>query len=92
MDLTPSRVTNLLNSLEKKDYVIREISSKDRRIIKINLTNTGRSFTQNIQDKYVKFHEDMLSSIKNEDQLQDMLSSLKRFQNILEKFLKNKGE
>ena len=34
MCLTAARVTNLLNSLEEKDYVQREISNEDRRVIK----------------------------------------------------------
>jgi DNA-binding MarR family transcriptional regulator len=92
MDLTPSRVTNLLNSLEKKGYVVREISSQDRRIIKISLTTKGESFATNIQTKYVKFHEDILLTIENEHKLHDMLCSLKSFHQILEDFLKNKGE
>jgi len=93
MDLTPSRVTSLLNSLEKKGYVTREIDTKDRRIIKVTLTPIGRDFVQNIQDKYVKFHEDILSSIDDENKLENMLFSLQNFQITLEAFLnKNKGK
>jgi len=93
MDLTPSRVTSLLNSLEKKGYIIREIDKEDRRIIKVALTSIGRDFAKNIQDKYVKFHEDILSSIDDENKLENMLFSLKNFQMTLETFLnKNKEE
>lgn len=92
MDLTPSRVTNLLNSLEKKGYVIREISSKDRRVININLTQVGQSFAEDIQSKYVKFHENILLTIEDETQLKEMLCSLKSFQQILENFLNHEGE
>jgi len=92
MDLTPSRVTNLLNSLEKKGYILREISSKDRRIMQVNLTEIGRVFANDIQDKYVKFHEDILSSIDDETNLLNMLTSMKTFQTTLEEFLINKGE
>lgn len=93
MDLTPSRVTSLLNSLEKKGYIIREIDKEDRRIIKVALTSIGRDFAKNVQDKYVKFHEDILSSIDDENKLENMLFSLKNFQITLETFLnKNKEE
>ncbi len=93
MDLTPSRITNLLNSLEKKGHLLREISDKDRRIIKVTLTTEGKEFATDIKDKYIKYHEDILSSIENETQLKDMLYNLKNFQIILESFLENrKGE
>jgi DNA-binding MarR family transcriptional regulator len=64
MNLTPSRITNLLNSLETKGYVSRVISNDDRRIIKVTLTPLGDDFAKNIQKQYVKFHEDILSSIE----------------------------
>ena len=90
MDLTPSRVTKLLNSLEEKTYVVREISTSDRRIIKINLTHKGECFAKDIQEKYIRFHENILCTIEDEKQLENMLCSLKSFQQILESFLKNK--
>lgn len=93
MDLTPSRITSLLNSLEKKGYVVREIAKEDRRIIKVTLTPIGRDFAQNVQNKYVKFHEDILSSIDDENKLENMLFSLQNFQITLETFLnQNKGK
>lgn len=92
MDLTPSRVTNLLNSLEKKGYLLREISTKDRRIIQVTLTDIGKVFALDIQSKYVKFHEDILSSIDDQNKLENMFASLQSFQTTLESFLKNKGE
>ena len=92
MDLTQSRVTNLLNSLEKKGYVLREISSSDRRIIQVTLTSIGKDFANDIQNKYIKFHEDILSSVENETNLLNMLTSMKTFQTTLETFLENKGE
>jgi len=87
MNVTASRVTNLLNSLEKKSYIKREISKKDRRIIKIILTSQGEKFAQDIQKKYIDFHKDILSNISDESQLKSLLSSLKNFQETLETFL-----
>ncbi len=92
MGLAPSRVTNLLNSLEKKGYILRTISDKDRRIININLTNEGKSFTKNVQDKYVKFHEDILLCVDDKKEIKDMFVTLHNFQTTLERFLKEKGE
>ena len=92
MELTPSRITNLLNSLEKKDYIVREISKEDRRIIQVTLTDMGDIFAKNINKEYIKFHEEILSSIDDKNQIEEMLTSLQSFQYTLENFLKNKGE
>ncbi len=89
MDVTPSRITNLLNSLEKKDYITRQISKKDRRIINIILTAHGKEFAQDIQDKYIQFHKDILSNMTDENQLKSLLCSLQSFQDTLQNFLEN---
>ena len=36
------RISTVLSSLEKKGWVTRDIDSKDRRIIRVNLTDSGR--------------------------------------------------
>lgn len=41
MALTPSRVTNIIRTLEKKGYVSRENDEKDRRKVYISLTEDG---------------------------------------------------
>jgi DNA-binding MarR family transcriptional regulator len=90
MGLTPSRITNLLNSLEQKGYIMRKISTQDRRIIKVALTEEGEKFAIDINNKYIQFHKDILSSVSSETKLEDMLSNLKSFQHTLEIFLKNR--
>ncbi len=91
MSLTAARVTNLLNSLEKKDYVLRTISSEDRRVIKVKLTNDGQIFANEIQEQYVNYHKEIIESIGDENELIYLLDSIKTFKNILETFLKKKS-
>ena len=88
MDLTPSRVTNLLNSLENNNYIKREISPKDRRIIKILLTQQGKEFAVQTQEKYINFHVKILESVEDKSKLEDMLNNLNAFKDTLESFLK----
>jgi len=90
MDLTPPRVTTLLNSLEKKEYIKRDISPNDRRIIKVALTNKGEQFAKEITDKYIDFHKEILDLVEDETQINDLLQNLNNFQNIMQIFLKNK--
>ncbi|MDX1809648.1 MAG: MarR family transcriptional regulator [Sulfurospirillaceae bacterium] len=92
MELTPSRITNLLNHLESKGYIQREISSKDRRIIKVTLTKLGRDYAVDIKGKYIKYHEDILSAIEDENELKNLFESLKKFEGILDNFLKDQRE
>jgi len=92
MDLTPPRVTTLLNSLEKKAYLTREVALNDRRVVKVNLTENGKIFAKDISKRYVKFHENLLSLMKDENQIKEILENLKCFQQTLEIFLENKKD
>ena len=42
LQASSGRISTLLSSLEKKGWVTRDIDSKDRRIIRVNLTDSGR--------------------------------------------------
>ena len=90
MNLTAARVTNLLNSLEKKDYIQRTISHSDRRVIKVQLTIKGKEFANKVQEEYVKFHQEIIESIGDENELINLLESIKTFKNTLEAFLEKK--
>ncbi len=41
MDLSPSRLTRILNVLEERKYITRKISEGDRRVISVQLTKQG---------------------------------------------------
>ena len=92
MGLTAARVTNLLNSLEKKNYVLRTISDEDRRVIKAKLTPMGYEFANKIQDEYVDYHKEIIESIGDEDELMSLLESIQNFKSALEHFLKKKNK
>ena len=92
MELTPSRITNLLNNLESKGYIQRKISSKDRRIIKVTLTKKGREYATDVREKYIKYHEEILSMLHDEDEIKDLFTNLKKFEQILGEFLENQKE
>jgi len=88
MELTPSRVTTLLNSLEKKEYLKRDISPNDRRIIKVALTAEGEQYAKEITNKYIDFHKEILNLIEDEYDIDDLLKNLHNFQNIMKGFIK----
>lgn len=92
MGLTPSRITNLLNSLESKGYIQRKISSEDRRIIKATLTKQGREYVLDVREKYTKYHKEILKVLDDEDDIKGMFANLKKFEHMLGKFLENRKD
>jgi len=91
MELTPPRVTTLLNSLEEKKYIERKIAKKDRRNIKVLLTKKGKSFATEVRQRYIDYHKEMLSYCEP-DNVEEMIANIEKFGNILESFLKtNEG-
>jgi len=92
MELTPSRITNLLNNLESKGYVQRKISSEDRRIIKVTLTKKGREYATDVREKYIKYHEEILSVLEDEEEIKGLFTNLKKFEYVLGEFLENRKE
>lgn len=90
MGLTAARVTNLLNSLEKKSYITRVISKDDRRVIKTRLTKKGKEFAIDLQNEYVKYHKDIIESMSDEQDIIELLNTINTFKDTIEQFLHNK--
>ncbi len=87
MNLTPSRLTYLLNGLKKKDLIVRKMDEGDRRIIKVSLNNNGMKFAKEINEKYIQFHLKLLKFIDRKEMgpilqhLQHLLNSITYFLN-----------
>ena len=47
LELSPSRLTRVLDSLENRKLIIRELSSSDRRSMKVSLSESGREMVEN---------------------------------------------
>jgi len=91
MDLTTSRITRIIDSLEEKGYVIREPGKNDRRIYNLSLTATGKRQIKKMLYDYLSLHEDILKTIKPEDQ-KVMLRYLLKLKNALEEWLYDKDD
>ncbi len=55
MKLSPSRLTRIIDGLEKKGYMQREIAQKDRRNMRIFLSRRGKILTNKLNDWQVKY-------------------------------------
>lgn len=63
MELTPGRITHIITSLENKNYIVREIDTKDRRNIKICLTENAIPFMNKVTKKHIELHEKVMFNI-----------------------------
>lgn len=64
LNLTPGRITHILQALEKKNLVIRIPDANDRRSITVKLLPKAAPLIQNLHQNYNKLHEDILKNVK----------------------------
>ena len=63
MNLSPSRLTRIIDGLVNKDYINRQIEPSDRRNMKVELSKRGKIIVQKLNDAYVNIHEEILEDI-----------------------------
>jgi DNA-binding MarR family transcriptional regulator len=82
IQLSGSRLTRILESLEEHGYVTRTIDPKDRRSITVTLTKKGIALSTTLEERYLQIHEEILDGIPKEMHsvliagLNNMLTSL----------------
>ena len=86
LGVTRPRITNILNKLEHKKFIQRDIGKNDRRNIQITLNNRGKNFANEMYKEYMSFHEDILKVIGS-DKMEELFSNLSTFHNVLSKYL-----
>ncbi len=78
--VTQGWVTGVVDKLEKNGFVRRERSSKDRRVINIEITNKGKIIFKKIEELHIKFIEDSLRNF-NEEEKYNMIHLLDKIEN-----------
>lgn len=86
MNLSPSRLTRIIDGLVKKRYIRREIDSSDRRNMKVNLSAKGKSLVQQLNKAYVDIHEEILMDI-HPSQHEQLIIAMTHLLEALEKWL-----
>ncbi len=89
MDLTPSRLSHLLNGLGKKKLIIRKVDEHDRRIIKVSLNDDGIKFAKEANEEYAQFHLELLKFIDGKE-ISSILFYLQHFHNSIMYFLNSR--
>ncbi|HJD37907.1 MAG TPA: MarR family transcriptional regulator, partial [Candidatus Blautia ornithocaccae] len=83
LELSASRGTNILNSLEKKGLVQRRSDSRDKRKVYIFLTQEGRSFIEEKHQEAIRHFERIFRKLGQEDS-ENYIRIMKRFYRIME--------
>jgi len=73
-------MTRLLDRLERLEYVLRERSSLDRRMVKVRLTDRGLEVVQNLKGAVQRCHKDQFKALAPErmEELRGLLRELAR--------------
>ena len=82
-------ITSMLDKLEKKGYILRTHSAKDRRKINISLTESGKKIVQTIQAPFKMTEKEILKHL-NKNEIDTMLNTYKKIIDITEETLLGK--
>lgn len=63
MNLSPSRITRIMDGLIKKGYMFREINNADRRNMVLSLSKRGKNLTTRLNNAFIEIHQDILNEI-----------------------------
>jgi len=86
MNLSPSRLTRIIDGLVKKKYIRRDIDPNDRRNMKVNLSKKGKALVQQLNKAYVDIHEEILMDI-DPSQHEQLIIAMTHLLEALEKWL-----
>ena len=80
-----SQLNRTINSLEKKEYIIRKIDEEDKRCQKVKMTNEGESILSEIKETMLKVVRNFIDVIGEEDSktLCDIFGKIIDKQNLL---------
>ncbi|MDD6010853.1 MAG: MarR family transcriptional regulator [Lachnospiraceae bacterium] len=85
LGVTTSTLTINMNALEKKGYVVRERSTKDKRIVYVRLTERGRKAFFHHRDFHKKMIKSIVSGLSKEER-RVLIDCLYRLQEFFESY------
>jgi DNA-binding MarR family transcriptional regulator len=89
LNVTHSRITHLMDSLLKKDFVTRISSTDDRRVYYAAITEKGKNMVNKHINDAVKTYNDILPKLP-EDKIDNIYEALDTWKNFLEALNKEK--
>lgn len=86
MNLSPSRLTRIIDGLVNKEYIIREINPNDRRNMRVCLSKRGQLLVQQLNKAYIEIHREILQDIEVE-QHKPLITAMTQLLSALEKWI-----
>jgi DNA-binding MarR family transcriptional regulator len=86
MNLSPSRLTRIIDGLVKKGYMQRAIDPNDRRNMIVTLSRRGKILTNKLNRAFVEVHEEILQDI-NVAQHEPLITAMENLHFAIEKWL-----
>jgi DNA-binding MarR family transcriptional regulator len=84
LNLSKSYITAVLNSLEKKELIVRTLDTADRRRLPVLITDKGRQIFDNMAAKELEQADILISGLTQEKTL-NLISLLNQASDILDK-------
>jgi len=91
MNLSPSRLTRIIDGLEKKGYMLREIDQNDRRNMRVYLSRRGKILTNKLNSAFIDLHSEILQDI-NVSQHEPLIAAMEYLHLAIEKRLQKPKE
>ena len=86
MNLSPSRITRIMDGLIKKGYMFREINPADRRNMVLSLSKRGKNLTTRLNNAFIDVHEDILREI-DDSQHESLIIAMENLHMATERWL-----
>ncbi len=86
MNLSPSRLTRIIDGLVKKNYMVREIDSDDRRNMRVTLSVQGTEIVEKLNNAYIGIHSEILDEIEG-TQHKPLITAMTHLLSALEKWI-----
>lgn len=83
LNITLGTLTTSINNLEKKGFVARSRSEKDKRLVFVSLTDEGKK----VIEKHNLFHNNMISDIVTNLSTNEEYALVKALDNLIEYFM-----
>ncbi len=86
MNLSPSRLTRIIDGLVRRGYMLREINQKDRRNMSVFLSRRGKILTNKLNKAFVGIHYEILQDI-DVSQHESLIGAMEHLSFAIEKWL-----
>lgn len=63
LEISAGRVTHILTSLEKKNYITRRVDQLDKRNHLVDLTQESKKFINQLTSKHIELHQNILNNL-----------------------------